>query len=196
VRSQRKDKRGRAPGSPSGIPAAGADRPAISSTRVTWRFGGLFLVLVCLFSWLASSRPSAAIVHEPLTRLLASLSVPILALFGNAAAFGHDLVFNGFRATIEGACDGVQPTYIYMAAVLAFPSQWRAKMWGILFGIPAIFLINFVRIATMMLCGAFSPELFERMHIYGWQALVIALTLAIWLFWAELFVRQSDPSPA
>ena len=194
--SHRRGKRGRPSGAPAGAPVVGAAPRANSSARITWKFSAGFLLLVLLFSWLASSRPSAAVLHEPLTRLLASLAVPILALFGNAAAYGHDLVFNGFRATIEGACDGVQPTYIYIAAVLAFPSQWRAKAWGILLGIPAIFLINFVRIATMMLCGAYSPELFERVHLYGWQALVIALTLAVWLFWAELFVRQSDPTPA
>jgi exosortase/archaeosortase family protein len=127
--------------------------------------------------------------------LLASLAVPILAPFGNAAAFGHDLVFNGFRASIEGACDGVQPTYIYIAAVLAFPSRWRDKGWGILIGVPAIFLINFARITTVMMCGAYWPEFFERVHLYGWQALVIALTLAVWVFWAELFVRTRHPAP-
>jgi len=196
VSSRRQGKRSRDPGAPAKAPAAGTLSPANYSARLTGRFGTVFLVLVALLSWLTSSRPSATILHEPLTRLLASLSVPILAVFGNATAFGHDLVFNGFRATIEGACDGVQPTYIYIAAVLAFPSQWRAKVWGILLGIPTIFLINFVRIGTMMLCGAYSPELFERVHLYGWQALVIALTLAVWVFWAELFVRQGDPSPA
>jgi len=152
--------------------------------------------LVSLFSWLASSRPSATILHEPLTRLQAWLAVPILALFGNAAAFGHDLVFNGFRATIEGACDGMQPTYIYIAAVLAFPSRWCDKVWGLLIGIPAIFLINFVRVVTVMVCGAYWPEFFERMHLYGWQALVIVLTMAVWVFWAERFVGQGHLAPS
>jgi exosortase H (IPTLxxWG-CTERM-specific) len=183
-------------GAPGGDRGASAKQTGSSTARITWRFCVGFLLLVSLFSWLASSRPSSAILHEPLTRLLASLAVPVLAVFGNAVAYGNDLVFRGFRATIEGACDGVQPTYIYIAAVLAFPSRWRAKVWGILLGIPAIFLINFVRIATVMVCGAYSPKLFVQVHLYGWQALVIALTLAVWLFWAELFVRRGGPSPA
>ena len=37
---------------------------------------------------------------------------------------------------------GVLPTYIYVSAVLAFPSRWRDKAWGILIGIPSILFIN------------------------------------------------------
>jgi len=196
VSSHRREKRRTKPGVPEGDSAANPPRPRVSSTRLTWRFCVAFLVLISLFSWAASSRLSGVILHERLTGLLAMLSVPVLALFGEASASGNSLSFNDFRASIEGACDGVQPTYIYLAAVLAFPSRWRAKGWGILIGIPAIFLINFARIVTVMLCGAYWPDLFERVHLYGWQALVIALTLAVWVFWAEVFVRPGDAAPA
>jgi exosortase H (IPTLxxWG-CTERM-specific) len=160
--------------------------------RVTARFCALFLGLIVLFSSLASSRWAGPVLHERLTGLIARLSASILALIGDASASGHDLTFNGFPASVEGACDGVQPMYIYLAAVLACPCRWRDKGWGILVGIPAIFLINFIRVATMMLLGAYWPDLFEWTHLYGWQALVIILTMAVWIFWAELFVRPRD----
>lgn len=186
--SRRREKHRKGPAVPGG--------PGGSTARLTWRFCVVFLVLIALFSWAASSRLSGVILHERLTGLLARISVPVLALFGEASASGHVLRFNGFSASIEGACDGIQPTYIYLAAVLAFPSRWRAKGWGVLIGIPAIFLINFARIVTVMLCGAYWPELFERVHLYGWQALVIALTLAVWVFWTEVFVRPGDLAPS
>src|SRR5438093_4561147 len=106
-----------------------------SPGRLTVRFCVVFLLLIFFFSSLTSTRLIGVILHEHLTRLLAMISAPILALFGNASASGHYLSFNGFGASIEGACDGVQPTYIYVAAVLAFPSPWGAKGWGILMGI-------------------------------------------------------------
>ena len=172
--------------------AANPERFGNPSVRLTARFCGVFLLLIILFSSLTSSRLVAVILHEHLTRLIASLSASILALIGDASALGHDLSFGGFHASVEGACDGVQPTYIYVAAVLAFPSRWRDKGWGILIGIPAIFLINLIRVVTMMLCGAYRPDLFDWMHLYGWQAVVIALTMAVWVFWAELFVRPRN----
>ena len=183
----------RAPG--SGAPA----RPGwfgTASVRLTARFCVLFILLIVLFSSITSTRFVGVVLHDHLTRFIATLSARVLALFGTALASGQFLSLNGFGASIEGACDGVQPTYIYVAAVLAFPSTWRAKGWGILIGIPAIFLINFIRVATIMLCGAYWPNWFERVHLYGWQALVIALTMAVWVFWAELFVRPGHQAPS
>jgi exosortase H (IPTLxxWG-CTERM-specific) len=179
-----------------GLRIPGGDSPAhlrgsgTSVGRLGARFCGIFLLLVFLFSSVTSTRFVGVILHEHLTRLIAMLSAPVLGLFGDAKASGHSLSFNGFGASVEGACDGVQPTYIYICAVLAFPSRWRDKGWGILIGIPAIFLINFIRVVTVMMCGAYWPESFERVHLYGWQALVIVLTMAVWVFWAERFVRR------
>lgn len=178
------------------ITAVERDAKGDPRARVMWRFCLVFLVLVCAFSWVTSARSSGEPLHEALSRTLAKMSVPVLSLFGSATADERTLVFRQFSASIEGACDGVQPTLIYLAAVLAFPSRWRAKAWGVLIGVPAIFLVNFVRIVTVMLCGAYRPEWFERVHLYGWQALVIAFTLAVWLFWIERFVRGPSRSPA
>jgi exosortase H (IPTLxxWG-CTERM-specific) len=158
------------------------------------KFCSTFLVLVAFCSWLTSSQSVGRPLHEHLAPLLATLSVPVLALFGRVSAAGSYLTFDGFTASIEGACDGAQPAYVYLSAVLAFPSRWRDKGWGLLIGIPAIFVINLVRIATMMLFGAYLPQWFERVHLYGWQALVITLTLAVWVFWTELFVRPGNRS--
>ena len=191
-------RRNRAKGLPGrgSVTAPNPERSGRASVRLTVRFCLSFLLLIAIFSSLTSSRLIGVVLHERLTRLIAILSASILALFGNASASGHQLAFNGFLASVEGACDGVQPTYIYAAAVLAFPSRWRDKGWGILVGIPAIFLINFIRVATMMLCGAYWPHLFDWAHLYGWQALVITLTMAVWVFWAELFVGPRDQSAA
>lgn len=87
------------------------------------------------------------------------------------------------------ACNGILPTYIFVAAILAFPSSWREKGIGLMIEIPAIFAINVVRVVTLMCLGASYPDLFEQVHIYVWQTLVVALSMAVWLFWAERFVR-------
>jgi len=147
-------------------------------------------MLILLFSTVTSSRLVGVLLHDRLTRLISNLSAWVLALFGRATALGHYVGFNDFGASIEGACDGVQPTYIYICAVLAFPSTWRDKKWGILIGVPAIFLINLVRVVTMMMIGAYWPHLFERVHLYGWQALVIVFTMAVWIVWAEGLARR------
>ena len=161
-----------------------------SSTRpLQLRFGLVFLALIVVFALLTSNPFAERMLHEPLSRLIAAVSTAFLSLFGTTLISGNSLSFNGFSASIEEACDGILPTYIYLSAVLAFPSRWRDKVWGILIGIPAILLINVIRVVTLMIFGAYWRESFERVHIYVWQALVIALSLAIWVFWVERFVR-------
>jgi len=162
--------------------------PRSFAARETWKFCVVFVVLISILSACASSRLLGARFHSHLTRMLASLSVPVLNVFGEASATGHNLRLNGFYASIDGACDGMQPTCVYVAAILAYRSRWREKGIGLLFGIPAILGINFLRIISVTLCGAYWPSLFEKVHLYGWQAIVILLTITIWTVWAERYV--------
>ena len=152
----------------------------------------LFFAFIILFAVLFSTDIANRYLHEPLARLIAMCSLPFLSLVGRAAVSGNVLSFNGFGAAIVEACNGILPTYIYLSAVLAFPSRWRDKGWGFLIGIPVIFVVNLIRVITLMIFGAYQPQLFEQVHIYVWQALVIAISMGIWIFWAERFVRPGS----
>lgn len=159
--------------------------------RRSWfvRFTVLFLVLMLAFSALLSTDVADEYLHDPLEQLLAMLSAPVLSLLGETAHNGNRLAFQGFQAVVVEECNGVLPTYIYISAVLAFPSGWRLKGLGILLGVPTVFVINLVRVISLMILGGTWPTLFEEIHIYVWQAIMIAITVAIWVFWAERFVR-------
>jgi exosortase H (IPTLxxWG-CTERM-specific) len=153
------------------------------------RFAILFLSLVAGFALIASTDWAAAAIHDPACRVVTILSAPVLSLFGDVYAQGTFIQFGGFSASIVEACNGVLPAYLFVSAVLAFPCSWRAKLLGLLIGVPGIFLINLLRVVSLMMVGAYWPEFFERIHIYVWQGLVIALSMGIWVFWAEVFVR-------
>jgi exosortase H (IPTLxxWG-CTERM-specific) len=155
------------------------------------RFCFIFLLLVMVFTLLSSTASAQRFLHAPLCNLIAKLAAPVLAAFGSVGASGNYLSLNGFGVSIEEACDGVLPAYIFLAAVLALPSRWRDKARGIVMGIAVIFLINLVRVITLVICGAYWPAVFERVHIYVWQALVIGISMALWVFWAERFVRPN-----
>ena len=133
-------------------------------------------------------------LHEPISQVTAVLATAILRVFGTVSRYGNAVFFSGFSATIEDACDGVLPAYIFLSAIVAFPSRIEQKVWGILLGLPAIFAINLLRVVTLMLVGAYWPDLFERVHIYVWQALVVALSMVLWILWAEIVVRPAAPA--
>ncbi len=157
------------------------------------RFCFLFLLFLAIFMALSATPPAERFVHEPLSRLQTLLAAPILSPLGPVSVSGNSLLFNSFSASVEEACDGVLPTCVFVAAVLAFPAPVKQKIRGIVLGAVAVFLINLLRVVTLMLVGSYWPDLFERVHIYVWQALVIALAMALWVFWVEHVVRRGAP---
>jgi exosortase/archaeosortase family protein len=174
--------------------------PDADSGREPWRgrilvvrFCAGFLLLMALYAATFSTPFAARWVHAPMSGLVARVCVPLLSLFGEASVSGTHLQFDGFRAVIVEACNGVLPTYIFLAAVAAFPSRWRDKLRGALLGVPVIFVINVARVISLMILGAHQPDIVERVHIDVWQTAVVALAMGTWIFWAERCVR---PRPA
>src|SRR5438094_498443 len=181
-------RRGRG-GRSRGVTTSAAAAPGPSPSWVSTRFTLTFLLLIAIFAMLTATAAADRVIHQPLSRFTVLLAAPLLHIFGTVSRSGSFVTFNGFSASIEEACDGVLPAYIYLSAVLAFPSRLEQKLWGILLGMPAIFTMNLARVITLVMVGAYWPDLFERVHIYVWQALVIALSMAVWVFWAEGVVR-------
>ncbi|MEW6270725.1 MAG: exosortase H, partial [Thermodesulfobacteriota bacterium] len=175
-------------------PAAARDATATRAASV--RFALLFVLLAGALTAIASTDAARVALHEPASRAVAVLTSWPLRLLGDVAAQGDELSFDGFRAVVVEACNGVLPTLIYCAAVLAFPSRWRDKAIGVAIGVPAILLVNVVRVASLMVLGAHWPSLFERMHIFVWQTLVIALAMAVWIYWVEAWVQPDEAAPA
>src|SRR5258705_4151422 len=151
----------------SAAPRADSELRGLSASSVSIRFALTFLSLVLVFAILTASATADRKLHQPLSQLTVFIAAPILGIFGAATRSGTFITFNGFSAIIVEACDGVLPAYIFLSAVLAFPSRVDQKLWGILIGMPAIFAINLIRVITLMMVGAYWPDLFERVHIYA-----------------------------
>ena len=79
------------------------------------------------------------------------------------------------------------PTSIYMAAVFAYPTSWRARWLGTAIGIGVIQMVNIFRVSALFLIGLFFHEIFHDTHVYVAQALVVCVAVALWLYWATRF---------
>ncbi len=168
----------------------------VSPGRLVVRFWATFLLLALLFAAGILTGAAQRHLHDPLARFSASVVGTALARIGRASSSGGLVRYEGFDMEIVDACDGLLPVCIYLSAVLAFPSRWRDRAWGILIGVPAIFLLNLIRLVTLAVLGAWKPDLLDWVHIYVWQALIIGLSMAIWVFWVERFVRPRPETRA
>lgn len=79
--------------------------------------------------------------------------------------------------------------------MLAFPSSWRMKLWGIGLGFIAVQAVNLIRIVSLFFLGQWNFQVFEFAHLYMWQALIMLDVLIVWLLWMR-YVAKRDPKPA
>ena len=98
---------------------------------------------------------------------------------------------NGFAVSIEAGCNGVEATLVLIAAILAFPSTWKQKLWGLGLGVLAVQGLNVVRIVSLFYLGQWNMTAFEWAHLYIWQALIMLDVLIVWLIWVRRINRDA-----
>jgi exosortase H (IPTLxxWG-CTERM-specific) len=148
------------------------------------------LALVFFFLLFASSFFSKKVL-EPFTTFVAFASSKILNVFGSwTYVSGTNLSSKDFGIDIVYGCNGVFATAILVSGIIAYPCRIREKLIGILIGIPAIFAINQVRVISLFLLGKRYPGVFEGVHVYVWQPIIILFAVLVWDFWARNFVKK------
>ena len=101
----------------------------------------------------------------------------------------------GFGVSIEAGCNGVEAMIVLLAAIMAFPSSFKAKLWGLGLGFLAVQSVNLLRIVSLFFLGQWNYKVFEFAHLYMWQALIMLDVLVVWLLWMR-YVAKHDPKPA
>lgn len=158
---------------------------------LTIRVVGTFVLLITVFFTLLTYTPIVKRVDIAwmLAQLSAWLSWALLRVIGMIVGFpveidGTNLGSGEFVVDVSPACSGAVPSIIYLSAVLAFPTSWRAKLIGSAMGLGVIHGVNLLRVVGLFIVGLFFHEYFHETHVYIAQALVVAIAIATWLFWA------------
>lgn len=84
---------------------------------------------------------------------------------------------------VKFGCNGLEAVMIYSVAVIAFPAGWKKRALGILIGFVVLQVINIIRIAALAYTGIHFKSLFEYIHIYVAQGLMIAVSLGIFFLY-------------
>lgn len=156
------------------------------------RFFLIFLGSQLLLFGVELMQPVQQHLVLPWTAFLAKLCVMLVTLFdANAAAMGKVLwnPTTGFGVSIEPGCNGIEACIVLFAAVVAFPTDWRHKVWGLLLGFLAVQGLNVVRVISLFYLGQWNDTAFRVAHEYLWQGLIMLDVLIVWLLW----VRRASP---
>lgn len=170
-----------------------SERSGVPPVRA-WRFVVLFLLIGIVGTALLRVEWVDEHAVLPYTRLIASVSGRVFqAAAIPVEAQGTFLSHPNFRVDIRRGCDGLLATLILIAACVAFPVSWQRRIWGILLGYGLIFILNLTRIVVLMGLGIRGDmSLFDFVHTYLSQFIVIAAALAFWLRWAASPRESAD----
>ncbi len=112
---------------------------------------------------------------------------------------GDSIFAGGQGVSIVADCSPHVPYLIFAAVVLAFPSGWRQRVLGLVFGAIVIHLFNTLRILALIQILIWRPDWFDFAHVYLWQTgtvLVLFATFALWLRWIGPAMPARKPAVA
>lgn len=168
-----------------------ADGPAARGWRAYAREIRFLVVFVAIlgggFTLLSLNAVNDGVI-VPFTAGVAQASGAVLqAIEPQVTMAGTVIRSPRFAVNIENGCNGVEAMIIFLAAVLAFPASWTARLAGLAIGIVAIQAVNLVRVVALFLTGVHFPDFFDSSHTVVWQTVVILAAVLLWIFWANRF---------
>lgn len=148
-------------------------------------FGAILLFATVLFVMSVKRLfiPSLISLYAHATGLVLNL------LGGRVQVVGSLISGPGYTMEVIPGCTDLYITPIFLSAVIAYPCRLKAKLLGIGLGLPAIYLLNLVRLTSLFYIGLYLPRFADRAHFLVWQSLMILLTLVLWLLWVERFAH-------
>jgi len=162
-------------------------------------FVASFLLFYGAFFWTLTGSGPVRVVNQCIHIFTIGQTGFVARLLSSAGehtkSLGTLLMGNRFSCDVDDGCNGMSAVTLLLAGLLSFPASWRHRVFGALILVPAVFAVNTVRIGGLYLAGAYRPELFNMLHVYVGQVIVIVVTATLWgswLIWSTNGKKQSS----
>jgi exosortase H (IPTLxxWG-CTERM-specific) len=167
---------------PSFIKATKPSRPDLSIKR----FAITYLILMGIFFFIIGYTPLQKIidVNGLYTKGVVVVTSTVLKIMSIPSTYqGSIIQLPSISLDVKFGCNGLEAVMIYSVAVIAFPATWKKKILGIVAGFIIIQVINILRITSLAYSGIHFRRLFEYIHIYVAQGLMIAISLGVFFIY-------------
>ena len=142
-------------------------------------------MLLVLFT-LSQTTLAKDLLFNPVARGIANLAAFLLRIINIEARTQGSVIHSGsFAAMVDTNCTGLFVMFIYLSALVAYPSGLREKLIGVGLGFASLFALNLVRVSSLVVVGFARPDMLNVAHYLVWQSVMIVAALCLWLFWAE-----------
>ena len=159
-------------------------RQFVRRERAGIRFCALFAAFTVLAFAIIYATQQVLVV--PLNRHLAWMATQLFRLVGaNVSSSGPSVTLGGFTVEIRSNCNAIYEVGLYVAAVWAYPASRRDRLLGTLMGAAVLYVVNLIRILTLLILGGIRFSWFEAAHLYVWQTLFLLVVAACWIGWVS-----------
>lgn len=162
------------------------DKPKNENNLSICRFALTYLVLMGIFFILIGFDPILKVmdINGTYTQTIVGITAKILSLLGIASTCrGSIIELFSISLDVKFGCNGLEAVMIYSVAVIAFPASWKKKLIGIAVGFAVIQIVNILRIVGLAYSGIHAKNIFEYIHIYIAQGMMIAISLGIFFIY-------------
>jgi len=151
-----------------------------------WRFVITYVVLMGAFFLLIGLKPVQNIIdiNGGYSNAIVYMTSKLLAVIGVASTIDGSIIhLKSISLDVAFGCNGLEAVMIYAVAVLTFPASWRNRIIGIIAGFVVIQVLNLIRIVALAYAGAYHKELFDLIHVYVAQGVMIAVALGTFVIY-------------
>lgn len=157
------------------------------------RFTLTYVLLMGAFFFIIGYAPLKDIidVNGSYTRGVVIVTSKVLdALRVSSTYQGSIIKLPSISLDVQFGCNGLEAVLIFAVAVIAYPAAWKTRFLGIGAGFVIIQVINIMRIAGLAYSGVYYRKLFDVIHIYVAQGIMIAVALGLFLLYLRYTGRQ------
>lgn len=162
------------------------------------RFALTYLILMGAFFILIGFDPILKLidVNGLYTQAIVAITASILSVLGIASTCqGSIIELFSISLDVKFGCNGLEAVMIYSVAVIAFPANWKKKLIGIAAGFVVIQIVNILRIVGLAYSGIHARNLFEYIHTYIAQGMMIAISLGVFFIYLEYVKSTGKVAP-
>lgn len=171
---------------------------AARGRRSPWAIGGIFVALffVLQAAWIAAR--GSGFEHWLIEDINVRSSVSLIQMLTpgiGASAQGPSIVAPGTRLNVRNGCEGTEILIPLVAALLAYPFNWRTRLFGLLAGTAWVFALNQARVLGLFYAFRDDPLLFGHLHGLVTPLLLIVGVL-VFFFGVLQWERRRQALPA
>jgi len=100
----------------------------------------------------------------------------------DVAREANRLTLDGFTAVVMFGCSGLEALLIFWAGMFAYRAPLKLKTKWLLGGSAAMIALNNVRLVALLIVGTYDRALFDLMHIYITQSIMLFIAIVIFLY--------------